>query len=251
MAKVAELSHAQHGDLKLDRSAAMQVAATQHLVSLRVSEVVRAVCSLPIFFTRDGETGELVLTALTSFHPGASLFVADGEWQAIYTPAVLQTHPLYLMPAKDGEGFAVGIDEESPALSTKTGEALYDESGEASIYLKQLTQLLEADLAQAYQTQAFCASLERQQLIKPVALNVVSEDGEPRLLRGLSTIDEVALQALSEEQFQALNASGYLPPIYAMLMSIYQLNLLVQMNNRSDGLSKVKQVKLEMEKQPR
>lgn len=248
--KPVELTHKKHGKLRLSREGVMQVAASQHLVSLGVAELVRAVCCFPLFLSRNPETGRLALVALTGLVPGTNLFVADGEWQAIYMPSAIQTYPLHPVAAAKGKpGWTLGIDASSPALSTEAGEPLFDESGEASIRLKQLGSLLEADVSQGPQTSAFCAALDEAQLVKPVALSVIREAGESRRFRGLSTLDELALQALPQERLLEWSRLGYLAPIHALLMSIYQLNGLIQRSNARDPSQKVKQVKLEVEKQ--
>ena len=249
MAALEELSAKRHGKLRLHHSGVMQVAATQHLVNLGVGEVPRAVSCFPVFLSRSPETGRWQILALTGLEPGQSLFVADGEWQAVYQPVVLQTHPLYPMAKPKGEGWTVGIDPESPALSEAKGVPLFDDTGQPSIRLQQLTSAIEAHVKQQAQTRDFCAALEEQRLIKPLTLNVLGEDGGKRF-RGLSTIDELALQQLDAALLADWKQRGYLPPIYGLLMSIYQLNLLIQLRNKTDGLPKVQQVKLETEKQP-
>ena len=71
-------------------------------------------------------------------------------------------------------------------------------------------------------------------------------DDAVQTLKGLHTLDEDKLQSLPAEQLQELSKKGYLAPIYAMLVSIFQLNALIRKHNSIDSLNNVKHVKLEV-----
>ena len=68
-----------------------------------------------------------------------------------------------------------------------------------------------------------------------------------KLLKGMHTIDETKLQQLSNDDLAALNKQGYLMPIHAMLMSIIQLNSLIQKHNNIESNKTISQVKLALE----
>lgn len=72
------------------------------------------------------------------------------------------------------------------------------------------------------------------------------DNGTMQTLKGLHTLDEDRLQSLQAEQLAELNKKGYLSPIHAMLISIYQLNSLIRKHNEVEQFTKVKQIKLEV-----
>jgi hypothetical protein len=147
---------------------------------------------------------------------------------------------------KDSESHTIGIFEQSSAFSEKTGEDLFDDKGKASLYLSGIKTLLEADITNDIQTYQFGKKLEQLGMLKSIDLLVHYQDGAVQTLSGLYTIDEDKLQALSAEQSHELNQQGYLVQIHAMLISIYQLNLLIRKHNEFKDAKKVVQLKIEI-----
>jgi hypothetical protein len=90
--------------------------------------------------------------------------------------------------------------------------------------------------------------LDEMGLIKAMDVLVHYADGRTHTLQGLYTPDEEKLQTLAIEELDKLREKGYLAPIYAMLISIYQFNALILRNNQLDGTAKVKQIQLEIPK---
>lgn len=249
MAELTELNPKNHGDLKVDLGSAIKVAKDHHLINLKVSEVGNAVTSFPVFITKVSQATDWAISAITSFELSKNLFVKDGEWQATYTPTGMQTYPFFLMNAPEGENkFTVGIDEENSAFSKDEGEALFDENDKASLYLSRVTAILEGDINNEVHTYHFTKKLEELELIKPMDLSVQYGDGSINTLKGLNTIDEEKLQNLDIEELDNLRKKGYLGPVYGMLMSIFQLNVMIRRHNEVDGAKMVAQVKLEVPK---
>lgn len=247
MTELVELSSSKHGKLKVVENSSVVFAARLHVVNLRVAEIGKAVSSFPVFFTRNPVTGNWVVSGIASFEQGKNLFVENDQWTATYEPTALQTYPLYLMRSpKDDNSYTVGIVEDSGAFSEQQGEALFDDNGKATLYLGKLTKLLEADIQNDIQTYQFAQQLEELGLIKSIDVLVQYDDDAVQTLKGLHTLDEDKLQSLSAEQLQELNKKGYLAPIFAMLISIFQLNALIRKHNSIDSLNNVKHVKLEV-----
>ena len=245
MAELVELHHSTHADLKVRQDTIMEIATTQHVMNLRAGEVARAACDFPVFFSRNPDNDRWAMSAISSLEPGKNLFVADGQWQALYQPTVMQTFPLFLIQADNDKGFAVGFDAQSSALSQDQGEPLFDPSGEPSPYLKQVSSILEADIERDLQTVRFAEHLHELKLIRPIDLLVQHADGNGRNLTGLYSIDEDALKALDQEQTYDLHQRGYLGVIDAMLISLFQLNALVRKNNEDEQLKAIGQVKIQ------
>ena len=249
MSELVELSSTQHQGLKVRVNCGVEVAATQQIVKLRVNEVGRAAGNFPIFFTRSAQDGALVLSALTSFESQQNMFVKDGQWQSTYQPSAIKTFPFFLMRSKsDAKSYTIGIDEKNQVFSKEHGELLFEENGKASMQLSRAKVLLEADIQNDIHTFQFGKELEQIGLLKSIDLVVQYQDGTNQSITGLITIDEDKINTLSAEQLHGLNQQGYLVQIHALLISIYQLNSIIQKQNSHIDLPKVAQLKIEVAK---
>ncbi|MFT6898227.1 MAG: hypothetical protein ACJA13_002647 [Paraglaciecola sp.] len=249
MSTLTELSNSQHQDLKLKPEFLAEFASTQQIIRLRAVEVGKAVTSFPVFFTRNAYDGSWVLSALSSFENGRNLFVDKNQWSAIYQPTILQTYPFFLMQSSsDARGYTIGIDENSGAFSRETGLAVFEQSGAASLHLSKSKALLAADIPHDSDTIKFASQAEELGLLKGIDLVVVYADGATQTLSGLYTIDEDKLQGLSPSMLGELSENGYLIAIHGMLLSIYQLNLLLRKHNQQHNVNKISQLKIEVAK---
>ncbi|WP_076540566.1 SapC family protein [Shewanella sp. UCD-KL21] len=249
MKTLVELSPELHQQLYVVPHSGAKNAAKQNLVNLRVTEVAKAACSMAIFFVRDNQTGQQVLTGFTSFEQGNNLFVTDSQWQGSYPPTSLQTFPFYLMQSPDNpQQYTIGIDADDSALSAESGQAIFEQDGSASLYLSNIKNLIEADMHNDMLTQRFSQKISELGLMKYITIVVNHQDGLPQNLTGLITINEEKLQQLDSETLAELNKLGYLSPLYAMLMSLYQLNSLIQLHNKTLAGNKISNIKLEVSK---
>lgn len=247
MNTLVELNPKQHQALRVKANCDIEYASQLHMLNLRVAEVPRAIASFPVFFNKNPNSGDWMISAIASFVPGQNLFVKDSMWDAVYQPLSLRTFPFYLVQAEVAEQqYTVGIVQGSEAFSESEGERLFDENGAASLYLLDKQKLVESSLQEDVQTYHFCKKLNELGLIKAVDVVVQFSTSGPQTLKGLHTINEDALQGLSPEQLAELNRIGYLTPIHSMLASIFQLNALVQRNNKLSELESIDQVKLEV-----
>ena len=249
MAELVELNSAAHGDLKVIGNSGIRRAADQHVINLRVGEIGKAVGDFPIFATRIAQSGKWALSAMCSFEPNKNLFVEGEEWVALYQPTMMQTYPMFLMNAPDQEkGYCIGVNEQDPSFSRETGESLFDGNGKATIYLSKVTTLLDADIKNDMQTHKFIERLNELKLFNEIDLLVRLEDDSVQTIKGLNTINEDVLQSLSSELLTELHKNGYLAAIYALLISTNQLNGLIRKQNRREGFTNIKGIKLEKAK---
>ncbi len=249
MTELVKLDSASHGDLKVMQNSSVSRAGEQHVINVRVGEIGKAVGDFPVFVTRISQSGQWTMSAICSFEPNKNLFVEGDEWTALYRPTIMQTYPLYLMKAPDTEkGYCVGINEADPSFSREVGESLFDSKGGDSLYLSKMTTMLEADIKNDMQTLRFIERLNELKLLNEVNLLVQTPDNSVQTITGLYTISEDALQSLSDENLTALHKNGYLAAIYAMLISINQLNSLIRGQNRREGFADIKGIKLETAK---
>jgi hypothetical protein len=248
MTELVELSNSEHGKLKVTDNAAITFIKQQHILTIRVKEITQAISSFPVFLVKNPHTGLWNISALSSFEMGQNLFVRDEKWGAVFTPTSMQTFPFFLMNlAGENQGYTIGIAPNEQDFSASQGQSIFEPNGKPSLLLSRVKTLLEADIKNDIQSYQFAEKLESMGLIKRINLVVQYGDGTVQTLKGMNTIDENKLQQLSNDDLGALNKLGYLMPIHAMLMSIIQLNSLIQKHNNVEGNKTISQVKLALE----
>jgi hypothetical protein len=246
---LTELTLSAHADLKVDPQGAINIAAKQHLINLKVGEVGMAVSSFPVFISRVSETTDWNVSAINSFQLGDNLFVQNDAWIGTHLPIGMQTYPFFLMRSpSDTKNFTIGIDETNSVFSKEEGEALF-EDGKASIRLSQATAQLELEVKHDVHTYKFTKKVEELGLVRAMDLQVQYHNGTVNTLKGLNTIDELALQELDSEKFEELRKENYLMPLHSMLTSIFQFNNLIKLHNLKHPDNTIAQVKLEVPKE--
>lgn len=249
MTQFVELDPNSHGDLKLSSEAPILFAQAQHLMGLRVTEIDKAVSSFPVFFVRSAQTGALSLTALTSFRAGENLFIENREWCATYTPVAMRVYPFSLVPSAAAEkGYALAADLNSPALTAESGEPLYETNQTESLYLSKMKATLEAELKNEALTRQFLHDIDKLGLISPITIELHFEGGAVEIINGLCTLAEEKLNSLEAELLIALNKRGYLLPLHAALISLFQVNDLIKRFNRKSQDLKIENISLKLDR---
>lgn len=247
MTDLIKLNDIDHRNLKVSADSYMELAKKSHVINLTVAEVGKAVSSFPVFLSKNAQTGDWALSALSSFKQGHNLFVENGKWIATHQPTCIQTFPFCLIPSEeDAEKLSVGFDSSNKSFSEQQGEALYGDDGKPSDFLQKITTLLEADLQYGAQTYHFNRKLEELGLIKAIDIIVSYAGGSTHTLKGLHTLDEDKIKLLDTETLVEFNKNGYLTVIHAMLTSIYQLNTMIKMQSSRTDMDPISQIKLEV-----
>lgn len=244
MANFTALTSTQHAAVKVSEQQALHFAATQHLINLRVTELAQLACDVPVFISKT-PYGEWALSALCSVQPGSNLWVEQGRWQATYMPACLQTYPLCAMPGSERGPVTLGIFTQ--AAEQEQGVALFDANKQASAELLRRQKLVEQDLQNEFLTYSFINQLATLQLLQPITLLLQSDLDEQQVV-GLHTINEDRLAQLSAGELLGLQQQGMLLPIYALLLSLLQLNTLINKHNKARPDALLKQIKLAITK---
>ncbi|WP_395339130.1 SapC family protein [Ningiella sp. W23] len=207
----------------------------ENLLSITIDEFAHAASSFPLVFIKNGNTGEFHSCALTGFEAGNNVYCAtdNTQWEGIYVPKVIRRVPfsLGLDPNAD-KSLTVYVDENSSALSTEHGQALFDEQGEETAFLKSVKQELvhfyNAELA----SQAFIKTLLDNKLLKEIEVIMQFDSSRSKRIKGLYTIEEEQLAALDESTIASFFKQQYFAPIYTMLASITQLNRMLRLHNQ-------------------
>ena len=76
-------------------------------------------------------------------------------------------------------------------------------------------------------------------------MKVSYANGQVNSITGLHTVDERKLNDLSDKDFSKLRKTGFLGPIYGMILSVFQLNELMKRHNQLPGVQQIVQVGLQ------
>jgi hypothetical protein len=224
MVKFVPINKEHHLTSKCRRLADHRFAAREATVPIVAQEIVRAVPAMPIVFTE--ENGKFTLSALLSVTPGQNLFVApDGRWLGAYVPSSIRTYPFRLVtPEGAGQSFlCVDEDYVISADDPSPGTAFFEFDGTPAAMVQQNLEALTALERSRLATELAVSSLAQAGVIRRwPPLTIKSKEGD-RTVNGIFAIDEAALNALENENFLKLRATGALPIAYAQLLSMNQI----------------------------
>ena len=240
MANYIPLDKDKHSALKINIKHNFEYAANTHLSAVTLKEFAQVATCMPMAFINDPNTGNFHAVAMLGIESNQNMYMQDGKWQGHAVPLNIQRFPFDVRP--DGDKLGVFIDEESE-LITEDGEALFTESGEPTEFLKSRQQML-GDIANSEMaTQRFIKELVELELLEPLEMMVHYGNGQQRSVTGVTTISETKLNELADEKILELKKSGFLGAIYAMLMSLGQLNRLVQLSANTENPIRAIQLK--------
>lgn len=215
------LSRASHRGLRVKAKADdFAFAADTNSVPLAAAEFYDAQRDYPIVFVSG--TGETVSpVALLGLRQNENLFINKGkQWDGDYVPVFARCYPFVLARREADADYLVCIDEASPAVVKSGGEALFDESGKETDFLRRNIDLLSEFQGHMKRTRAFTQRLEDANLLKEITLQIVPEGSEPLSLQGVRVVDEQKLMALEDARVIEFFRSGEIGWIYAHLASL-------------------------------
>ena len=232
---VKPLHNVEHKDVKIKNGFNADLVKDQYLVPVVAHEFARVANEYPIVFVKNNESGEFQPVAMLGLEPNENLFVQDGKWTGAYIPHALTRYPLVLSKHPENEEqLFVGINESSDLVNKDEGNALFDEKGEETDYLKRRKEGLISFVEFSQVTATFTKFLADKELLAPQTLTLDIK-GEKRDINGIYLIDEKKLNELSDEEFLELRKRGYLPPVYSFLTSMPQVNRLARLKSEKDA----------------
>jgi SapC len=227
--KVVAVNSQAHLATRIREIRSFAFSAGTHLAYLALAEFTRAASVFPIVFIEDSAIDEFRPVALLGLRPNENLFVdSTGSWSAAYIPAVIRRYPFALLPSDQEGQFVVCIDEGSELVSATEGAPMFDPSGAPTALLDNAKRYL-AELHQMEQvTTLFCQWCKEHNMFTP--LNMRIQDGAAvKDLTGCYVINEERLNKLPDEMFLQLRARGYIPGLYAHLLSLGQTERLARL----------------------
>lgn len=228
------LDKEKHKNTKVAANNTFKYAKNTHLAAASIKEFAQLAACMPIVFIQDPKNDRYHCVAMLGMEQSQNLFLAGSgeQWHAPHVPMNILRYPFDVRP--DGEKLGIYIDENSDFVGDE-GQALFTEAGEPSDYLKNRQQFL-ADLANSeLMTQRFVAKVTELELLDPIQIRLTYENGQTRNVTGMMSINEKKLLELDDEKVLDLHRSGFLGALYAVMMSLGQLNRLVELSNKTEN----------------
>jgi hypothetical protein len=221
MPKYEPLNPQDHGRLRLRP----REGTDPHFVQIVAGEFGVAAASSPVVFTKHPEKGHFYAGALFNFKPGETA-LKNRQERGGFEPLALQREGFYTMDER------IVIDREHPRFSESDGEPLFDDSGEPSVQLRHIQQMLGRLHTGLKATDEFISTLLDLKLIEPIDVSLKFDDGENLQLQGLYTVSLDRLHALEDADTLRLFRKGYLHLIYIMSQSLQQIAVLAALRNK-------------------
>jgi hypothetical protein len=193
-------------------------ARPTHLLPALYEEFTQASRELPIVFVPDGAMVTPVF--VLGLKQGVNSFItADGLWRGNYIPAYVRRYPFIMANVPDGPPLLC-VDDKFEGLNEAEGKPLFKEDGEPTEDLANALGFAEEFRVASERTEALVKALQRLDLLKDVSMDIRLRTGETVTMNGFKVVDEEKFGKLPDPMFLDLRNSGYIPAIYAHLMSL-------------------------------
>ena len=174
--------------------------------------------------------------AILGLRQGRNLFVGgDGNWMPFtYIPAYVRRYPFILAGSRDAEKLGLCVDEDSGWLVEGTERPLFTD-GKRTEIVEEALKLCTAFHRETLATEAFCKALKEHDLLTPTRADVSMASGEKSSLSGFLVVDQERFAALPDEVFLDWRKRGWLPVIYAHMLSGANWQVLVNRAAAADA----------------
>ena len=202
-------------------------ARATNSVLLGAAEYPRAMRNYPIVFT---SREPRVAVAVLGLEGNENLFVGeDGKWrEGNYTPAYVRRYPFIFLEQPGKAELTLCIDEAS-GLLTQSDDHLLFESGEPTQLVRNALNFCREFHEQTSASAAFVAGLAEQALLVPNEARIRLNSGKELTLRDFQIVDEAKFNTLPDNVFLHWWRRGWLPLVYAHLMSMASWTSLVEL----------------------
>lgn len=227
------LDNISHANTKIKTGYSAELGDNVSVAGVFPSEFTQLQLDYPIFFKKNGDTGQFEAVVLLGFESGENLFLKNGKFDADYVPLSIQRQPFLIgfqetvengVPVKNP---VVTIDMDHPRVNESEGEAVFLPGGGNSDYLNHVNSVLVTIHQGHEQRHSFIETLLKLELIESSSLAVTFSGGSSANLEGLYTINEDRLRTLPADAVVALHQQGYWQHIYMMLASIGNIRKLI------------------------
>jgi hypothetical protein len=150
-----------------------------------------------------------------------NLFIGeDGSWrEGNYIPAYVRCYPFIFLEQPGKSEFTLCVDDAS-GLLTQSYDHLLFEGGEPTQLVRNALHFCREFHEQTLASAAFVAELAQRGLLIPNEARIRLNSGKELTLRDFRIVDEAKFNALPGDVFLDWRHRGWLPLVYAHLMSM-------------------------------
>ncbi|MFM2021592.1 MAG: hypothetical protein RJB02_1300 [Pseudomonadota bacterium] len=222
--ELVPLSSVDHGAWKTRALDSAPWLNDQHAIPVTVDEFASTQRFFPIIFSVGDNPVPLALMGLNE---GVNVFMGeDGKFtENVYVPAYIRRYPFMLAKLReDSDELSVCFDPTADAIGPfEEGDPLF-EDGQPAEATKQILSFCEQFEQAGQRTQAFMTDLVESGLLMDGELSIQPDPEQPPFIyRGFQMVNEEKLRELRGDQLRKMNQSGFLPLVYAHLLSLGQM----------------------------
>jgi hypothetical protein len=238
---LVELSRAEHSELKINPDLAEASASRQHLIPIVASEFRKAAIQYPIVFAKNPETGRFAAFVLNGLEPEENLFWSGTKLDVAYVPLNIRRRPFFVGTADTSSaasGNVLCIDIESSCLTASGQKSIVDTDGSDSPYLKEILSIIRELVEGQNHTTGFINTALSLDLLCPILLDIVLEDGKSLHVEGLYSVDENRFRSLGKDKVELLWNERVMDLFYSVIISTGQIINLIRLRNERESLSR-------------
>ena len=216
-------------------------AARQHLIPIVASEFRKAATQYPIVFAKSPETGRFAPFVLNGLEPEENLFWSGTKLDVAYVPLNIRRRPFFVGTADTptgANGNVLCIDIESSCLTASGQKSIVEADGSDSPYLKEILSIIRELVEGQNHTTGFINTALSLDLLCPILLDIVLEDGKSLHVEGLYSVDENRFRSLGKDKVGLLWNEGVMDLFYSVIISTGQIINLIRLRNERESLSR-------------
>lgn len=233
MARYELLNNIAHRDLRIATRFGPAFGDDIGMVPAYPTEYAELQREYPIFFQKDGQTGEYRSVVLLGFDRNENLYLQGEHWNASYLPGHIARGPFLIgfqeqnVDGQLSREAVIHVDLDHPRVSFDEGEPVFLPQGGNSPQLDRITSVLRGIRDGVEGGKAMYEAFDSMGLIQPITLDVRFDDEHGANVTGLLGIDRERLAALDAASLHALHRSGYLEGAYLVLASLHNVRRLM------------------------
>jgi hypothetical protein len=238
---LVELSRAEHSELKINPDLAEASAARQHLIPIVASEFRKAAIQYPIVFAKNPETGRFAAFVLNGLEPEENLFWSGTKLDVAYVPLNIRRRPFFVGTADASSGASgnvLCIDIESSCVTASGQKSIVDADGSDSPYLKEILSIIRELVEGQNHTTDFINTALSLDLLCPILLEIVLENGKSLHVEGLYSVDENRFRSLGKDKVELLWNERVMDLFYSVIISTGQIINLIRLRNERESLNR-------------
>ena len=159
----------------------------------------------------------------------------------VYVPLNIRRRPFFVGMADTSSGASdnvLCIDIESSCITASGEKSIVGADGSDSPYLKEILSILGKLVDGQKRTSSFINTALSLDLLCPIVLDIVLEDGKPLHVEGLYSIDEDRFRSLGKDKVEMLWNERVMELFYSVIISTGQISNLIRLRNERESLNR-------------